>query len=61
MAKTCNIEEQSPHKVSEVICIMCGHRWVAVRPVETRLIQLECPACHRQGFVIETGETFDND
>lgn len=45
-----------PHKVSEVICINCKHRWLAVRPCITQLKDLECPNCHEQGYVIETGE-----
>lgn len=52
-----NIDDMRPHTVSEVICVKCGHRWLAVRPETTRLKELECPECHRQGFVIETGET----
>lgn len=52
------IEEAMPHKVSEVICVKCGHRWISVRPTITRLKDLECPNCG-QGYVIETGEEFD--
>lgn len=50
------LEEMSPHKVSEVICLKCLKRWLAVRPEGTTLISLECPSCHSTGFVIETGE-----
>ena len=45
------------NKVSEVICLSCYRRWVAARPIKTRLDELECPDCRRQGFTIETGET----
>ena len=41
MAKEVNIEENIPHKVSEVICINCKYRWIAVRPVGTLLKNLE--------------------
>lgn len=58
-AKVIDIEEQQPHKVSEVICINCKHRWLAVRPEKTMLLDLECPECQRKGFVIETGEIID--
>ena len=44
-------------KVSEVICLSCFRRWIAARPCETRLTDLECPDCHTQGTTIETGET----
>lgn len=61
MAKIHNIEESLPHKVSEVICINCKYRWVAARPCVTKLKELECPCCHEQGFVIETGEIINYD
>ena len=51
-----SIEENMPHKVSEVICIGCKCRWISVRPTGTPLKDLECPQCGQQGFVIETGE-----
>ena len=54
-----NIEENLLHKVSEVICINCKHRWIAVRPEKTLLKDLECPKCQTKGFVIETGEIID--
>lgn len=59
MSKVVYIEEQMPHKVSEVICINCKHRWIAVRPCISRLKDLECAGCHKQGCVIETGEVFE--
>lgn len=45
------------HKVSQVICLRCFRRWIAGRPVDTRLDELQCPSCNEQGFAIETGET----
>ena len=48
------INEQN---VSEVICLRCYKRWKAVRPVQTRLDELECPNCGYSGYAIETGET----
>lgn len=44
-------------KVSEVICLGCLHRWMAARPVQTKLADLECPGCNQNGLTIETGET----
>jgi len=49
-------EENTPHKVSEVICVKCFHRWVAVRSVGTLLKDLHCEKCGAW-YVIETGET----
>ena len=54
--KIVDINENEPHKVSEVICVHCGKRWLAVRPNETLLKDMECPDCINQGYVIETGE-----
>lgn len=51
-----SFEENIPHKVSEVICIDCKYRWLAVRSTNTLLKDLECPQCGLQGYVIETGE-----
>ena len=45
------------NKVSQVICLNCFRRWIAGRPMETRLDELECPNCGKQGYAIETGET----
>ena len=53
-----DINENKTHKVSEVICVKCCKRWIAVRPAETKLKDLECSNCG-QGYVIETGEVFD--
>ena len=51
-------EEDMPHKVSEVICVKCGKRWISVRPEVTLLKQLECENCGC-GYVIETGEIME--
>ena len=61
MAEIISIEENMPHKVSEVICIDCKYRWLAVRPAGTHLKDLECPKCGLQGYVIETGEEINTD
>ena len=61
MSEIHHIEENLPHKVSEVICIDCKYRWLAVRPTITLLKDLECPWCGKQGFVIETGEIIDQE
>jgi Zn finger protein HypA/HybF involved in hydrogenase expression len=45
------------NKVSQVICLKCFRRWIAARPTETMLDELECPSCGNQGYAIETGET----
>lgn len=56
--RSLNETDNTPHAVSEVICVKCGHRWVSVRPEITLLKQLECPNCGK-GFVVETGQPLD--
>ena len=51
--------ETVPHVVSEVMCVRCLHRWLALRPDSVLLKDLECPNCG-PGAVIETGECLDN-
>jgi len=60
MTKVVNIEENQPHKVSEVICVKCLKRWICVRPKVCKLKDLECPNCG-PGYVIETGEELENE
>lgn len=60
MGKIINIEENRPHKVSEVMCVKCFRRWIAVRPVGVLLKEMDCPNCG-SGFIIETGEEIEID
>lgn len=60
MGKLIDLDENRPHKVSEVVCLKCLHRWIAVRPVGTLLKELHCPKCGWQ-CAIETGEEIDDD
>ncbi len=55
------IEDAMQHKISEVMCVYCGHRWIAVRPKVTMLKQLECPRCRARGGAFETGEEISDD
>jgi DNA-directed RNA polymerase subunit RPC12/RpoP len=59
MGRLVEIHENEPHRVSEVICVHCGWRWIAVRHHKTKLKELECPDCANQGKVIETGEILE--
>lgn len=59
-AEVTYFEDYMPHEVSEVICLKCLHRWVAVYPETTFLKQLECP-CGEIGYVIKTGQTITED
>ena len=44
--------------ISEVMCCKCFERWIAVRPSETMLKDIQCPRCSYKGAVIETGQEF---
>ena len=59
MDNVVDIDEKMPHTVSEVICLRCYKRWIAVRPTFTRLDELECPNCGA-GYVIETGQEYED-
>ena len=50
-----------PHEVSEVICLKCLHRWIAVMPEGTLLKDIECPLCGPVQSVIKTGQTLEVD
>lgn len=50
------LDDYRPHKMSEVICVKCGKRWISVRPVNVYLSDIDCPNCG-PGYVIETSES----
>lgn len=50
------LENQPVWKHSEVICVVCTDRWVAVRPYDLLLKEIKCKLCNREGTVIETGQ-----
>lgn len=54
-----DFDEKNPHKVSEVVCLKCLKRWIAVRPYRTLLKELVCQNCGERGFAIETGEIME--
>jgi len=61
MSNIIQLETYLPHKTSEVICVKCYKRWIATRPVNVLLKELECPNCEKIGYVIETGEIIDEE
>lgn len=48
------------HEISEVVCLKCLKRWIAVYPSKTLLKELQCQ-CGEIGFVIKTGQTIPED
>jgi len=59
--KITNIEDYRPAYIFEAMCIHCGHRYVSVCPVGTKLKTLSCPACHFSGQIINTGEIIEDE
>ena len=53
--------DNTPHKVSKVVCLKCLQMWIAVRPEDVFLKDLECPNCSEKGFTIETGEVLSEE
>lgn len=56
-----DIEANLPHRVLEVICVHCMHRWIAVAPVEALLKDYECHNCRKIAGVISTGQEMPNE
>lgn len=54
----CGVYHAPPnsYSVAECICLMCLKRFIDVRPEGLLLKDMECPGCHKTGFIIETGE-----
>lgn len=59
-AEIIDIDKNSPYEVSEVICINCKTRFVSCRPAGVELKLMECYNCRQLGFIIETGEQYEN-
>jgi len=55
MGEIIDIEVNLPHDISEVICLKCLDRWIAVYPTRAYLKKFECKNGHI-GFVIKTGQ-----
>ena len=50
--------QSKEYVVSELICLKCLRRWIAVYPRDTPLSQIECK-CGEVGYVIHTGQELD--
>jgi len=54
------MDEEQEQIIQECICLKCFYRWLDVRPVGTKLSDLECPSCHKVWYVIGTGEQIED-
>lgn len=52
-------ECNTPYKVEELMCLLCGYRWIDARPTEILLKDIECPECGSTGHVFCTGQDLD--
>lgn len=50
------VEENTPHVVSELICLKCLHRVICVYPEGLWLKDMECSECGHVGAMIHTGQ-----
>ena len=53
------MEKEQEQIIQECICLKCLYRWLDVRPVGTKLSDLECPNCGKVWYVIGTGEVLE--
>ncbi len=53
-------EGELPHMWGELMCIRCMNRYIGVWCAETPLKKLHCETCG-PGFIIDTGQVFDED
>lgn len=60
MGEIIELESNLPHEVSEVVCLKCLKRWIAVYPTGTWLKDLQCK-CGEVGYVINTGQIMTQD
>ena len=58
MGKLTDLDEHRPHRLAEVICVKCLHRYWCVWPEGTPLKDLECATCGA-GFIVLTGQPTD--
>ena len=54
------VANNTEHDVAELICVRCHHRWIGVWPCNTLLKDLKCPSCDRDGTVIMTGQSMED-
>ena len=53
------MEKEQEQIIQECICLKCLYRWIGIRPVGTKLSDLECPNCGAIWYVIGTGEVLE--
>lgn len=49
-------ECNTPYKVEELMCLMCGYRWIDARPANVLLKDMDCPNCGSIGHIFCTGQ-----
>jgi len=56
-----NIDENSMDMLQELICLKCYHRYYHIHAPNELLSDMECSKCGEKGYVISTGQIFDDE
>ena len=56
-----DIDEDSMDMLQELICLKCYHRYYHIHAPNELLSEMKCVKCKEKGYVISTGQIFDDD
>ena len=59
MSNIVDLTEHMPHRMAEVMCVKCLHRYMCVWPTATALKDLECKTCGA-GYIVMTGQPLED-
>lgn len=59
MEKVVDIDCMEPHLTGELICLVCGYRYIGTWNEKVWLKELYCPNCQQKGFNIGTGQILE--
>ena len=56
-----DIDEDSMDMLQELICLKCYHRYYHIHAPNELLSEMKCTKCKEKGYVISTGQIFDDE
>lgn len=59
MGNIVNILDYVPTFTGELLCLMCGYRYIGTWRKDIWLRELCCPSCQRPGGIIATGQIME--
>ena len=59
MGKIVNIDCMEPHLTGELICLLCGNRYIGTWNAKIPFKDLYCPSCNNAGYLIGTGQPME--